>query len=247
MNKKERLEIVSKFADGVLTVGQLISLTGLTRKMISNVLRDHPEIPRRKGGPLRGELNPAWKGGRVIQRCGRVLVPAPENHPYARVYGKKKIGRILEHRLAMEVKIGRYLYPQEVVDHIDGCTLNNDIGNLRLFSNNQEHLRSTISGRRKDISQAGLSNMRTPRSQRQDLEQVSSYHAMWRCGDYRLLQILHAHVLLDKDSPYLLGTHRYLADKQIDFSCDQNLKDSLVSLCLKWELFHKLSRLEHLL
>ena len=56
------------------------------------------------------------------------------NHPYC-----KSNGLVFEHRLVMEKKIGRYLRPEEVIHHIDGNTLNNDIDNLELFENHKKH------------------------------------------------------------------------------------------------------------
>jgi hypothetical protein len=70
---------------------------------------------------------------------------------------------------------------------------------------------------------------------------------MWRVGDARLLQILHAHLLLDTNSPYLLGTHRYLEQNKIDWNSRESLRLATIDLCHKWELHHKLSELKHLL
>lgn len=53
--------------------------------------------------------------------------------------GVKKVK--YEHRLVMERKIGRELMPEEVVHHIDHDITNNDINNLMLFSNDNEHKR----------------------------------------------------------------------------------------------------------
>lgn len=71
--------------------------------------------------------------GRKLSVDGYWLVYAP-NHPYC-----QKTKFILEHRLVMEKKIGRYLRPEEVVHHIDGNKKNNKINNLKLFKNENEH------------------------------------------------------------------------------------------------------------
>lgn len=55
-------------------------------------------------------------------------------HPFCR-----KQGYILEHRLVMEKKIGRYLFPAERVHHINGDKLDNRIKNLKLFGNESLH------------------------------------------------------------------------------------------------------------
>lgn len=65
------------------------------------------------------------------------------NHPNE----KKPVPYILVHRLLMEKKLGRYLTRQEVVHHIDGNRLNNQLSNLQLFSCNKEHLASTLKGK----------------------------------------------------------------------------------------------------
>lgn len=245
MKYKYDRDLIIKLSDG-RHASDIAKIVGCGRGYVQKLWNKNPHLPRPKACAPRGEHNPAWKGGRTIQRCGRVLAPAPEGHPFARVYSNKKIGRVLEHRLVMEQVLGRYLTEREVVDHIDGCVLNNAPSNLRVFQSNAEHLRATISDRPKDLSFAGRVRVRATHAQREVTKSVSNHKQMWRCGDERLLQILHAHLLLDKASPYLSGTQRYLADRQIDWSVRQNLIDSVVMLCHKWELPHRLSRLENL-
>jgi hypothetical protein len=53
-----------------------------------------------------------------------------------------KHNRKLVHRCVMEKYLtqrGEKLYPEEVVHHIDGNILNNDINNLEVFANQSEH------------------------------------------------------------------------------------------------------------
>jgi hypothetical protein len=66
---------------------------------------------------------------------GYISVTIPE-HPHA-----DKKGRVYQHRLVMEEKIGRYLLPEEVVHHIDEDKQNNHPDNLMLFDNDAEHHR----------------------------------------------------------------------------------------------------------
>jgi hypothetical protein len=82
----------------------------------------------------RGSLSPSWKGGRIIsKRDGYVLVVAPPNHPYAKNGGGKNRSKyILEHRLVMEKVLGRYLLPNEDVNHLNGKKDDNRPENLRL-------------------------------------------------------------------------------------------------------------------
>lgn len=77
-----------------------------------------------------------YKGGRIITPSGYIKIWQP-HHPSA----TDKLFYILEHRLVMEKKIGRFLTKDEVVHHIDGNKQNNDISNLQLFSSHSEHMK----------------------------------------------------------------------------------------------------------
>ena len=59
-----------------------------------------------------------------------------KNHPYA-----GRGGIIPEHRVIMEEHLGRYLLPTEVVHHIDFDRSNNQLENLHLFNNLNEHMK----------------------------------------------------------------------------------------------------------
>lgn len=61
-------------------------------------------------------------------------VKAPKNHPFA-----TKNGLIQEHRLVAEQLVNRHLFENEVVHHIDGNTLNNNVANLMIFATAREH------------------------------------------------------------------------------------------------------------
>jgi hypothetical protein len=85
-----------------------------------------------------GRHNGSWKGGR--QQTGRyVYIHCPE-HPFA-----TQKGCVLEHRLVMELKLGRYLLPSEVVHHRRGYK--NSEKNLQLFATNGAHLAATLKGK----------------------------------------------------------------------------------------------------
>lgn len=68
------------------------------------------------------------KGDKIKQSLGYILVYMPD-HPFAQA-----TGYILEHRLKMEEKLGRYLLPSEMVHHINGIKGDNRIGNLMLIA-----------------------------------------------------------------------------------------------------------------
>jgi hypothetical protein len=108
----------------------------------------------------------------------------------------------------MESKLGRYLEPKEVVDHIDGNTLNNSPENLRLFQSNADHLKETLSGKIPEWSELGKKNLvgrqgviETP---------VDTHDLKRNSGELRKQRILHARAQLDKDAPVPSDMQRLL-------------------------------------
>jgi len=105
-----------------------------TKKKLSEANRGKYYPPKiRNWGS--GEKNPAWKGGKIIDREGYALILCP-NHPHA-----DRNGYVLEHRLVMEAHLGRTLLPTEVVHHINGIRDDNRYENLMLFPSTAEHTR----------------------------------------------------------------------------------------------------------
>lgn len=80
----------------------------------------------RKNWCLMGERHQNWKGGKIIKPEGWIYVLSP-NHPF-----KNATGRVAEHRLIMEKKLGRYLTKNEEVHHKNGIKGDNRIENLEL-------------------------------------------------------------------------------------------------------------------
>lgn len=104
-----------------------------------------------------GEHNPAWRGGRVIDKDGYVLVKA-DSHPRA-----DRHGYVREHRLVMERTLGRYLTEQEVVHHKDKNKQNNTPENLEVFDSNGRHLAQELLGQRPNWTPEGFARMKAPR------------------------------------------------------------------------------------
>jgi len=88
-------------------------------------------------GKLTGSGSHRWKGGRLLTKDGYIYVIA-KDHPFATK------GYILEHRLIMEKKIGRYLKSQEIVHHINSNPSDNRIKNLMLFPDIFSHRKHHI-------------------------------------------------------------------------------------------------------
>jgi transposase len=94
-----------------------------------------PRLP----GKARPERNHFWRGGYSVDEDGYILKHQPD-HPHA------VSGYVRQHRLVMEARLGRYLEPDEVVDHKNRDTSDNDPGNLQLFPSNADHLRDNMTG-----------------------------------------------------------------------------------------------------
>ena len=75
-----------------------------------------------------GKLNPMYKKGYTIDSRGYKLVLIPR-HPDANFNG-----RVLEHRLVMEKKLGRRLSKEDIIHHIDFNPRNNKVSNLYLMT-----------------------------------------------------------------------------------------------------------------
>lgn len=96
-------------------------------------------IRTQRTGPRSGRGHPNWNGGATMQKGYRYIWAG--SHPQ-----KTKSGYVLEHRLVMEKKLGRYLRPDEVVHHRNGNRADNRPSNLVLFLTNGDHLSHELSG-----------------------------------------------------------------------------------------------------
>ena len=79
-----------------------------------------------------GSNNPKWRGGEMIVD-GYKYIFNP-THPSA-----TKQGYVVEHRLAMEQKLGRLLKRGEAIHHLNHNRLDNRIENLHLCPSNGKH------------------------------------------------------------------------------------------------------------
>lgn len=97
---------------------------------------------------LRGAKHPCWRGGRMLDQHGYVLL----------WQGRREY--VQEHRLVMERHLGRPLRAGEVVHHKNGKRADNRLSNLHLFPSNADHLRHELAGRCPKWTKAGLERMR---------------------------------------------------------------------------------------
>jgi transposase-like protein len=105
--------------------------------------RNAAGIPHLTRGAKAMERNYFWRGGRIVDKHGYILIKTP-GHPFA-----TKSGYVREHRLVMERVLGRYLEPEEVVHHRNGVNDDNRPENLRLYADNASHLADELTGRRR--------------------------------------------------------------------------------------------------
>mgnify|MGYP001584478774 CR=1 FL=1 len=101
----------------------------------------------------KGSEHAGWKGGRLSDKSGYVLVYSPEHS------SSNSNKYVREHRLVMEKHLGRFLNSGEVVHHINGIRNDNRIENLQLFQTNGEHLRHERTGKVPNWSEDGKKQM----------------------------------------------------------------------------------------
>lgn len=232
---KETASKVIALADGLRSSSEIATMLELNPRHVRKILLrlDLPRLP--KHSPT-GARNAAFAGGRRVGLGGYVHVSAPIDHPHASLLPGKNIPRIFEHRLVMEKRLGRYLLPTEIVDHIDGLTLHNAPENLRLFACNADHLRATLTGKVPRWSEAGFHNMKIKHLPDVNLKRVDIYRQRKAAGVIRLHQIYLAALTLGTDSPYLLGTTRWTTKAGTDMSSRPTIELALDDLCQKWGL-----------
>lgn len=96
-------------------------------------------IPVRKPGPHTGQRNPSWKGGRILDKYGYILLRMP-NHPDA-----GSLGYVREHRFVMEQVLGRRLNPKELIHHKNGNRQDNRASNLEIVDpSNHRIIHNTV-------------------------------------------------------------------------------------------------------
>lgn len=141
-------ELRALYHDKMLSLAKIGEIFGVDSEVIRYHMKRHG-IERRIPSACPGEMNGSWRGGRIIDKDGYVLIHSPGKS------GARKNGYILEHRLVMERVLGRELLPSEVVHHKDTDKQNNAPGNLEVYNCNADHLKDELSGKIPNWSQEG--------------------------------------------------------------------------------------------
>ena len=157
---------VKAMAEAGATLEMIAEVVGTSRHVVRRYLDRHSiERPAWRQPPgdhpmsrnTRGPNNPAWNGGRILDKDGYVLLWMP-GHPEA-----NRHGYVREHRIVMARSLGRPLRPEEVVDHRNDVRDDNRPENLRLFASNGEHLSVTLTGRKSRASRGLPPSNRKPK------------------------------------------------------------------------------------
>lgn len=113
------------------------------------------EESKRKLSETRKKLHlqsPNWKGGKRTGRTDEYIQIYKPDHPHC-----TKEGYIMEHRLVMEEKLGRYLTENEEVHHKNGTRNDNVPDNLELMESKAAHMRHHMSERWRNKREQNLS------------------------------------------------------------------------------------------
>jgi HNH endonuclease len=152
-----------------IAISEMARRIGATRRTVARFLRIH-EMERTPFVQV-GSTHPRWKGGRMFDKSGYVLIYRPTHHE------ANRHGQVREHRVVMEQKLGRLLQRGEVVHHLDGNRANNHPDNLEVYENNALHLAETLAGQRPNWSPAGRARLHAKRHRRTRRELPASRQA----------------------------------------------------------------------
>lgn len=150
----ERYEKLTEMILGGLTAPDIADIFGINPETIRKFARKRClKIKKVEQSMVN---HPCWKNGTTYDRSGYLLQRVKKDGEFGYLIraiakrgkaGTDSAGYAPVHRIVMHKKLGRPLTSNEVVDHVDGNNTNNDPENLRLFSSNAEHLKTTLKGK----------------------------------------------------------------------------------------------------
>ena len=121
-------EAIRMYVDDRISMTRIGAALNINREEVSRILRRNG-IRLRPRTEWTGKLAGHWKGGRCLTSGGYWYVYKPD-HPHA----AERNQYVMEHRLVMEEKLGRYLEPNEIVHHINGDSKDNRPENLEVIA-----------------------------------------------------------------------------------------------------------------
>ena len=118
--------------EGGASIAEIVRQAGTNRETVRQYLLRRYTPKQKRAIVLqnfkqpKGQNSPNWKGGREITKAG-----------YVRLW-ISRTERILEHRKVMEEHLGRRLYRNEIIKHINGDNADNRVENLELMVKKQK-------------------------------------------------------------------------------------------------------------
>jgi len=244
----DKIDQIKELSDGLKSCKEIGLLLGVSEETVRKYQIVYGLKRRTRTGMSRGPFHPNWDSGRYIDKNGYILISCGPEHPHIRKTSGRIVGRILEHRIMMEIKIGKILLPSEVVDHIDGCPFHNSFENLRLYSSNKDHLSETLKNSCPKWKEDGKLKQHLRHYDYKKMtelfpERIDNHDILKKRGDYRLQKIRLGYELLDKQSLWFLGMRRYFAELKIDWPFDQKKEDDLKKQYFEILLRHPMLKL----
>jgi hypothetical protein len=132
------IEEIKTWAAAGVSLSEIGRRVGTNKNRVRDFLQKHGF--ERKTFHQTMENNPRWKGGRMIDADGYILIKQP-SHPNCDRHGYVRAS-------ARDGKtMGRFLDRLEVVHHKDQNKQNNHPDNLEVFGSNAAHLSETLQGK----------------------------------------------------------------------------------------------------